>query len=398
MRHYTKFFMVVSSVLLSSTLIAQDFNARSPNAGEQRPAFEGQTRAPVLKDMTQLEVQVVADGLEHPWGMVQLPDGRWLVTERPGRLRIVDEQGRVSEPIAGLPPVDARGQGGLLDVVVQPDFEQTRQVWWSYAEPQSKGENATAVATGLLSADETRLEQVKVIFQQKPAWDSTLHFGSRLVFDREGLLFVTTGERSHRSARVLAQDASTHIGKVLRIHPQGQAWDNAIGIEGALPEIWSYGHRNVQGAALDAKGQLWTIEHGPRGGDELNRPQPGLNYGWPVISYGTEYSGFDVGKGLTAQDGMEQPLYYWDPVIAPSGMVFYEHDLFSDWRGSILIGALAGQSLVRLTLEGDRITGEARYLEGQARIRDVDVAQDGAVMVLTDAPNGQLLRLSPVTQ
>ena len=294
MRHYTKFFMVVSSVLLSSTLIAQDFNARSPNAGEQRPAFEGQTRAPVLKDMTQLEVQVVADGLEHPWGMVQLPDGRWLVTERPGRLRIVDEQGRVSDPIAGLPPVDARGQGGLLDVVVQPDFEQTRQVWWSYAEPQSKGENATAVATGLLSADETRLEQVKVIFQQKPAWDSTLHFGSRLVFDREGLLFVTTGERSHRSARVLAQDASTHIGKVLRIHPQGQAWDNAIGIEGALPEIWSYGHRNVQGAALDAKGQLWTREHGPREVDELNRPQPGLNYGWPVISYGTDYSDFDV--------------------------------------------------------------------------------------------------------
>ncbi len=396
MKRAVTLWMMVSSLTLSISLGAQDFNARGPNAGDQTPAFGGQTRAPVIADTTQLEVQVIAEGLEHPWGMAQLPDERWLVTERPGRLRIIDAQGQVSAPLAGLPEVDARGQGGLLDVVVQPDFEQTRQVWWSYAKPLDQRENATAVATGILSDDETRLEQVKVIFQQNPAWDSRLHFGSRLVFDPEGMLFVTTGERSHRQPRALAQDLTTHLGKVLRIHPQGEPIDNPVSLPDALPEIWSYGHRNVQGAALDAEGQLWVVEHGPRGGDELNRPQAGLNYGWPVISYGTEYTGFDVGQGVTAQDGMEQPVYYWDPVIAPSGMSFYQHDLFPGWRNSVLIGGLATQSLVRLTLEQGQVTGEARYLEGQGRIRDVAVSKDGAVMVLTDAPNGALIRLTPL--
>ena len=393
---YTWMWLISGGIALSSAgLWAQDFNARAPHGSEQQPAFAQQTRAPQIQDQTKLVAEVIAQDLEHPWGMSQLPDGRWLVTERPGRLRLITAAGQVSEPIQGLPVVDARGQGGLLDVVVKPDFTQTRQLWWSYAEPRSSGNNATAVATGYLSADERTVEKVRVIFQQQPAWDSTLHFGSRLVFDSEGRLFVTTGERSVRAARGLAQDLTTHLGKVLYLDPQSGAGMNPPIAANALAEIWSYGHRNIQAAALDQTGQLWTVEHGPRGGDELNQPQRGLNYGWPIISYGTEYTGFDVGKGLTAHEGMEQPVYYWDPVIAPSGMSFYDHDLFTGWRHSLLIGALGGQALVRLVIDNNRVVGEARYLQGWARIRDVAVAQDGSVMVLTDAKNGALVRLRP---
>ncbi|HJH24220.1 MAG TPA: PQQ-dependent sugar dehydrogenase [Paenalcaligenes hominis] len=393
---YTWMWLISGGIALSSAgLWAQDFNARAPHGSEQQPAFAQQTRALQIQDQTKLVAEVIAQDLEHPWGMSQLPDGRWLVTERPGRLRLITAAGQVSEPIQGLPVVDARGQGGLLDVVVKPDFTQTRQLWWSYAEPRSSGNNATAVATGYLSADERTVEKVRVIFQQQPAWDSTLHFGSRLVFDSEGRLFVTTGERSVRAARGLAQDLTTHLGKVLYLDPQSGAGMNPPIAANALAEIWSYGHRNIQAAALDQTGQLWTVEHGPRGGDELNQPQRGLNYGWPIISYGTEYTGFDVGKGLTAHEGMEQPVYYWDPVIAPSGMSFYDHDLFTGWRHSLLIGALGGQALVRLVIDNNRVVGEARYLQGWSRIRDVEVAQDGSVMVLTDAKNGALVRLRP---
>lgn len=373
----------------------QDFNARAPNAPHQKPAFAGQTRAPILDEGVQLHSQVIADGLVHPWGMDQLPDGSWLVTERPGRLRLISADDTVSRPIAGVPKVDARGQGGLLDVVVRDDFAQTRRVWWSYAEPRNGGRNATAVATGVLSADNSELRDVRVIFRQNPAWNSTAHFGSRLVFDRDGMLFVTTGDRSLPQPRVLAQDIGTHIGKVLRIDPEGGAADGNPKLEGGQPEIWSYGHRNLQAATLAPDGTLWTVEHGPRGGDELNRPQAGRNYGWPVITYGIEYSGSAVGAGLTARAGMEQPVYYWDPVIAPSGMAFYQGDLFGGWTGDLLIGGLASQALVRLTLAEGRITGEARYLQGQGRIRDVAIAQDGAIMVLTDAADGALIRVTP---
>lgn len=375
--------------------LAQDFNAGAPNAPDQRPAFDGQTRAPIIDQNVHLNSQKIADGLVHPWGMAQLPDGSWLVTERPGRLRLISTDGAVSNPIAGLPEVDARGQGGLLDVVVRDDFTQTRQVWWSYAEPREERRNATAVATGVLSEDGGELTDVRVIFRQNPAWSSTAHFGSRLVFDRDGMLFVTTGDRSQPQPRVLAQDVGTHIGKVLRIHPQGGAAEGNPEIEGGQPEVWSYGHRNVQAAALDPHGNLWIVEHGPRGGDELNQPQAGLNYGWPVITYGLDYSGRAIGEGLTAQDGMEQPVYYWDPVIAPSGMVFYQGGLFAHWQGDLLIGGLVGQALVRLTLAEGRVTGEARYLQGHGRIRDVDIAADGAIMVLTDGRNGALHRVTP---
>lgn len=374
---------------------AQDFNDRAPNAPDQRPAFAGQTRAPIIKDDVRLNVQTVANGLVHPWSMDQLPDGSWLVTERPGRLRLISADGAVSEPIAGLPEVDARGQGGLLDVVIRDDFAQTRRVWWSYAEPRGGGRNATAVATGMLSEDNTALTDVRVIFRQNPAWNSAAHFGSRLVFDLDGMLFVTTGDRSQPEPRALAQDVSTHIGKVLRIDAEGGAAEGNPKIAGGLPEIWSYGHRNLQSAALAADGSLWTAEHGPRGGDELNQPRAGLNYGWPVITYGREYSGRKVGEGLTAWEGMEQPVYYWDPVIAPGGMAFYQGELFAEWQGDLLIGGLASQALVRLTLAEGRVTGEARYLQEEGRIRDVDIAADGAIMILTDARDGALIRVTP---
>ncbi len=382
-------------LIAAAPVDAQDFNTTPPDAADQRPAFGGQTRAPVIDDRVDLEATIVAQGLVHPWGMAQLPDGRWLVTERPGRMRLIGPDGRVSPPVRGVPEVDARGQGGLLDVVIRPDFDRTRRIWWSYAEPRGDGANGTSVATGVLSPDASEITAVRVVFRQQPAWRSTLHFGSRLVFDRSGALFVTTGERSLPEARGSAQDVGTHLGKILRIDPDGGPAAGNPTIAGGLPEIWSYGHRNVQAATLDADGALWTVEHGPRGGDELNRPAPGRNHGWPIITYGEDYSGRPIGAGLTARTGLEQPIYYWDPVIAPSGMAFYDGAMFPTWRGSFLIGGLAGRALVRLTTDGDRVTGEARHLRGIWRIRDVDVASDGAVMILTDAPSGALVRLTP---
>jgi glucose/arabinose dehydrogenase len=394
-------FAQVSRIALASMLVAtvasaaaQDFNSAPPNAANQQPAFPGQTRAPVIDEETQPATTVFADGLENPWGMAELPDGRWLVTERPGRLRMVGPDGSVSEPVKGVPEVAAEGQGGLLDVVVRDDFKETRRVWWSFAEPRGARRSATAVATGTLSADGTALSDVRVVFRQQPAWRSSNHFGSRLVFDRDGALFVTTGERSQPEPRQLAQDVGTHLGKVIRIDPDGGAAAGNPVIDGGLPEIWSYGHRNLQAAALGPDGALWTAEHGPRGGDELNRPEPGKNYGWPIITYGEDYSGAPIGEGVTAREGMEQPVYFWDPVIAPSGMAFYDAGMFPQWRGSVLIGGLSSMSLVRLTLSGGRVTGEARYLQGTARIRDVAVARDGSIMLLTD-DGGQMLRLTP---
>ncbi|WP_134725061.1 PQQ-dependent sugar dehydrogenase [Paracoccus luteus] len=370
---------------------AADFNATPPNAPDQQPAFDGQTRAPVLPDDIKLATTTVADGLVHPWAMAELPDGGWLVTERPGRLRIVAADGTVGPEIGGLPPVDARGQGGLLDVMIAPDFAD-RRVWISYAAPEGDGKNATGVATGTLSADGTTLEDVAEIFRQTPAWDSDKHFGSRLVLDGQGGLFVTLGERSDPEPRATAQDDGNHIGKLVRIDPMGGA--AGAGVDGWLPETYAKGFRNVQSAALDGQGRLWTVEHGPKGGDELNRPEAGKNYGWPIITYGLDYSGAPIGEGITAQDGLEQPVYYWDPVIAASGLAFYDGGMFPEWQGNALIGGLVGQALVRLTLDGDRVTGEARHLQGIGRVRDVEVARDGSVMLLTDAENGALIRVT----
>ena len=341
-----------------------------------------------------VRTQTIARGLEHPWALAFLPDGRMLVTERPGRLRIVDRDGRISEPLAGVPKVLARGQGGLLDVALDPRFADNRFVYLAYAEPGEGRTAGTAVARGRLG--EGRLEDVRVIYQQQPKVEGANHFGCRLVFARDGTLFVTQGERF--DYRDQAQDLSSGLGKLVRINPDGSApRDNPfVGRAGARPEIWSYGHRNVQSAALHSQtGQLWIVEHGARGGDELNRPEAGKNYGWPVISYGVHYSGAKIGEG-TAKPGLEQPIYYWDPVIAPSGMTFYTGEAFPDWQGSILIGSLRPGLLVRLTLEDGRVAREERYLgDLGARIRDVRQGPDGLLYLLTDSRDGRLLRVMP---
>lgn len=380
------------AVLAATPALAQ-VNQAPPNAPNQKPAFENQTRAPELSDGVAVRQQVVIRGLDSPWGLALLPDGAWLITEKPGRMRLFAD-GALSEPLKGLPKVDARSQGGLLDVAVAPDFAQSRRVWFSYAEPREGGKNGTAVATGTLSADGTALEGVEVIFRQDPAWASDKHFGSRIVPDGRGGIFVTTGERSVIDARPLAQDVNTHLGKVLHIDGKTGAplSGNPFAQGGGKPEIWSWGHRNIQSAALDGQGRLWTVEHGAKGGDELNRPEAGKNYGWPVITYGVEYSGKTIGKGLTQAEGMEQPVYYWDPVIAPSGMAIYDGAMFPEMRGDILIGGLKSASVVRLKLQGDRVAGEQHLAQGIGRVRDVAVAPDGALMVLTD--EGALVRLA----
>jgi aldose sugar dehydrogenase len=357
----------------------------------QAQAPRSPTPAPV---QGAVRVQIVARGLEHPWGLAFLPDGHLLVTERPGRLRIVDRDGRVSEPLDGVPKVLARGQGGLLDVTLDPRFADTRLVYLAYAEPGEGGTAGTAVARGRLG--DGRLEDVRVIYRQQPKVEGANHFGSRLVFARDGTLFVTQGDRFNY--RDQAQDLASGLGKLVRINPDGSVpRDNPfVGRAGARPEIWSYGHRNIQSAALHPQtGQLWTVEHGARGGDELNRPEAGKNYGWPVITYGVDYSGAKIGQG-TAKPGMEQPLYYWDPVIAPSGMVFYTGEAFPDWQESILIGSLRPGLLVRLTLKDGRVAREERYLGDLGeRIRDVRQGPDGLLYLLTDSRDGRILRVMP---
>ncbi len=339
------------------------------------------------------KVTDVAVGLEHPWGVELLPDGRFLVTERPGRLRVVNRDGRLSAPLTGVPEVYARGQGGLLDVALSPGFAQDRVIYLSFAERGSGGAG-TAVARGRLG--ERGLEDTQVIWRQQPKVDGSYnHWGSRLVFRLDGTLFVTLGDRFVHSER--AQDLSTTIGKIVRINPDGSVpRDNPfVGRSGALPEIWSYGHRNVQAAVLDARGELWTVEHGARGGDELNNPQPGKNYGWPVITYGVDYSGARIGIG-TSHPGMEQPVYYWDPVIAPSGATFYSGTAFPDWRGDLLVGSLRPGALVRLRIANGRVTVEERYLDELGeRIRDVREGPDGAIYLLTDSSRGRLIRVEP---
>ncbi|TCT03191.1 PQQ-dependent sugar dehydrogenase [Aquabacter spiritensis] len=341
----------------------------------------------------QVRVTRVAAGLDHPWSIAFLPEGRLLVTEREGHLRVISRNGSVSPPIEGLPAVRAVGQGGLLDVALDPDFPRNRRVYVSYAEPRADGAG-TAVARGRLSQDATRLDDVEVIFRQRPSGSGGNHFGSRLVFGRDGTLFVTLGDRF--SMRDMAQDLSTTIGKVVRINPDGSVpADNPFrGRADALPEIWSYGHRNVQAAALDPRtGRLWAVEHGARGGDEANIPAAGKNYGWPVISYGRDYSGAKIGEG-TAKPGLEQPVFYWDPSIAPSGAAFYDAALMPRWKGSLFVGALAGMSLVRLTLDGDSVTGEERLSLGK-RVRDVRQGPDGALWLAIDDADGEILRIAP---
>jgi glucose/arabinose dehydrogenase len=385
---------------------------RPPNATDQKPAFEGQTRAPEQKlNVAFTVVDISSDALQIPWGMAFLPDGRMLVTERPGRLRIVTASGQLSPAVTGLPEVDFRGQGGLLDVALDPNFATNQLIYLSFSEPRGEKMNGTAVARGRLVDDKTapRLENVQVIYHQNPPLASQQHFGSRLVFRRDGTLFVTQGDRSITEGRMQAQNMDSGIGKIVRINTDGTIpKDNPfVGKPGARPEIWSIGHRNVQGAALHpTTGELWEVEHGTRGGDELNVVRGGRDYGWPTIAYGIEYKGGPITGGITQQAGMEQPVYYWDPVIAPGGMLFYTGKLFPAWQNSLFIGGLASTHLVRLSLKGERVTGEERLLTDlqpqRERIRDVEQGPDGALYILTErqkatpeAPGGRLIKLAP---
>ncbi|WP_257456524.1 PQQ-dependent sugar dehydrogenase [Archangium lipolyticum] len=369
-----------------------------PNVPEFKPAFPGQTRAPAVQTRTAFQVTEVASGFNKPWAIAFLPDRRMLVTEKPtGSLYIVTPQGAKSPPVAGLPPVDGRNQGGLLDVEIGPDYAQSRLIYWTYYEPREGGNGLAVARARLVEGEKPRVEDVKVIFRMQPTLESTLHAGGRLVFTPDGKLFVTLGERSIREGRVQARDLKSHFGKIVRINPDGSVpRDNPfVGRKDARPEIWSLGHRNVLSAALDKQKRLWVVEMGPRGGDELNRPEAGKDYGWPTIGYGEEYSGEPIHES-TQGPGMEQPVYYWDPVISPSGMAIYSGDLFPEWRENIFIGGLSSQALVRLVMKNDRVVGEERLLTDlHARIREVVQGPEGALYLLTDADNGRLLKLTP---
>jgi glucose/arabinose dehydrogenase len=378
----------LACLLIAAPLVMQ-CKAQRPRTG---PAQASPQPTPIDGSIA---VETVVSGLVHPWALAFLPDGRILVTERPGRLRIVDTNGRLSEPLAGVPAVQAVSQGGLLDVAIDPDFARNQLVYLSFSEPGDGGTSGTAVARGRLG--DGRLDNVEVIYRQEPKVRSGGHYGSRLVFSRDGMLFVTQGDRQAATFRPQAQQLSSGIGKIVRINRDGSipADNPFVGRNDARPEIWSFGHRNIQAAALHPEtGQLWTVEHGAMGGDELNHPEKGKNYGWPVITYGRDYSGASIGEG-TQKEGMEQPVYYWDPVIAPSGLTFYTGDRYPGWKGSVIIGGMGSRALVRLTMENGRVTREERYLGGLARIRDVQQGPDGLLYVVTDEDNGQLLRVVP---
>jgi len=345
----------------------------------------------------QVRVEVVASGIENPWAVAFLPSGRFLVTERVGRMRVIDPDGHVGEPLAGVPAVVPGGQGGLLDVVLDSAFEANRTLYFCYSEPDAEHKaNGTALARAQLSRDRTRLEEVKVIFSQQPKVASRNHFGCRIVERRDGTLMLTLGERFSRKED--AQKLDNDLGKIVRLNKDGSVPpDNPfVGQAGTLPEIWSYGHRNGQGATLAPDGRLWMIEHGPQGGDEINIAMPGKNYGWPVITYGENYGGGPIGDGITSKEGMEQPLHYWVPSIAPSGMAFLTSDRYKGWKGNLFVGSLKFGFLDRIELRNDKVVAEHRLLEDRkARIRDVRQGPDGLLYVLTDASRGELLRLRP---
>lgn len=375
--------------------------SRPPNGLQQRPAFEGQTRAPEQKAGVVFEVETILSGLDHPWGMVFLPDGRMLLSDRT-TIRIVGEGGVVSSPIKGVPTVDTGDQGGVLDLALDPNFAENSRIFFTFSEPGEKPLTSTAVASATLVEHEegAEFDNLTIVFSQSPKLDSRQHYGGRIAFAQDGNLFITTGERYVLEGRPQAQELDSLLGKIVRIKPDGSipADNPFVGNDDVRPEIWSSGHRNVQGAAIHpSTGELWTIEHGPRGGDELNIPQAGKNYGWPIVTYGVEYNGDTIGAGLTQKEGIEQPIYYWDPVIAPSGIVFYDSDAVPEWKGSLFIAGLGGRHIARLTLDGNRVVGEERLLvDLKERFRDVEVGPDGSLYVLTNTRfDGKLLKLTP---
>jgi glucose/arabinose dehydrogenase len=366
---------------------------KKPNA-DYKPAFTGQTRIQSVKTNTPFEHKILTTNLKAPWGIAALPDGRFLVTEREGKLRIVTAAGAISEPIAGIPAVNSAGQGGLLGICLDNAFKTNRMVYFAFSEPLPEG-NLTSVAKGKLSADEKSLEGVTVIYRATPGYKGTLHYGGRVLMTKDGNLFASTGERSDLETRPQAQDLNSGLGKVIRITTDGKpvAGNPFAGKAGARPELYSYGHRNVQGIAIHpATGDLWETEFGPRGGDELNLVKPGNNYGWPVITYGIEYSGKKIGEVIQQKEGMEQPVYYWDPVISPSGITFYDGSAISEWKNNLFISCLSSMHICRLVIENNKVVGEERLLTSEnQRFRDITQGTDGALYTVTD--QGKLYRI-----
>lgn len=367
---------------------------KAPNA-DYKPAFEGQTRISGVKTTTPYEVNIIAEGLSSPWSVASLPDGRLAVTEKAGKLRIVTKEGVLSDAITGFPDVDNRGQGGLLDVVPAPDFNTSRMLYFTFAERKPEG-SLTAVGKGKLSADESKIENFEVIFRAIPYFDNSMHFGSRIVFDNDGNIFVSTGERSDLKTRPKAQLLDNGYGKVVHITSEGKPVEGNpfVNIPDALPEIYSYGHRNPQGLDIHPEtGELWLSEMGPQGGDELNLIKSGENYGWATIGYGIEYNGDKVGGGITQKDGMEQPVYYWDPVLSPSGMTFYSSDVMPEWKNNLFIGGLSSKHIARIVIQNNKVIGEERLLEKEnQRFRDLEMGNDGALYAVTD--EGRLYRIA----
>ncbi len=397
-----------------SSASCKPIETRRANASEQQPTFQGQTRTCAVKSNVAFEVTVLAKGLVKPWAVEPLPNGDLLITEKTGQLRIVSAKGGIGQPIGGLlpvgfgglseasgqgglPPITARGQGGLLDVALSPDFTSDQTIFWSFSE-QRKGGSGTSVARGRLTNDRKNLEQVRVIFRALPTYDNGLHFGSRLAFGPDKMLYITLGDRFDRPNRPKAQQLDTHLGKIIRIDRNGSVpADNPFAKQsGAMPEIWTIGHRNIQSATFDKQGRLWTVEMGPQGGDELNLIEKGENYGWPVVTFGEEYSDDAIAGAVTAREGYKHPVYYWDPVIAPSGAQFYTGKAFPAWRGSLFVGALREKRLVRLIIKDNRVIGEEHLLTDRGqRIRDVRQGSDGELYIVTDETNGELWKITP---
>lgn len=378
----------------------QPVETAPPNVPEFQPAFAGQTRAKALHTKNAFRVTEVAGPFEQPWAVAVLPDRRWLVTEKhAGRLLLVEEDGKKAVPVQGVPPVDGRDQGGLLDVELGPRYASDQLIYFSYYEPREGGNGLAVARARFLSGPKPKLSELSVVFRMQPTMDSTKHAGGRLVFAPDNTLFITLGERSIKKGRVQARDLNSDLGKVVRISPDGKVpADNPfVNKPGARPEIWSLGHRNVLGAALDSKKRLWVAEMGPRGGDELNLVERGKDYGWPTIGYGEEYSGEAI-HASTQAPGLEQPIYYWDPVISPGALAIYTGGLFPEWKGNFFVAGLSSKALIRLVLEQDRVVGEERLLtDRDARMRDVVQGPDGELFVLTDGKEGKLLKLTPAT-
>jgi len=382
----------------SSKTVARDTTAAPVETKAQntnyKPAFNGQTRIGAVNTKTASEGKVLSSELDRPWGIIALPDGRLLINEKGGTMRIANTSGILSAAITGLPKVNASGQGGLMGIALDPAFATNRMVYWTFSENTPDG-NLTSVAKGKLSADEKRIENAMVIYRATPAYNGSLHYGSRILFDKSGNIIFSTGERSDKVTRPQAQSLQSANGKIIRITAEGKpaAGNPFLNNSNARPEIYSYGHRNVQGLAFHPQtGDLWENEFGPRGGDELNLIQPGKNYGWPTITYGLEYSGEKIGESLTQKDGLEQPVYYWDPVLSPSGMTFYSGDAMPEWKNNLFIAGLNSIHIARLVINNNKVTGEERLLSGEGqRFRDVTEGKDGALYAVTD--EGRLYRI-----